>query len=270
MTAGTLSLGVLASGRGSNLQAILDEIAAGHLAAAAVAVVVSDVADAFALERARSAGVPAFFVDPQGPGGKAAYEQRLAAVLREHGVGLVVLAGYMRVCGPVLLASFAGRILNIHPSLLPAFPGLHVQRRALEHGVRFSGCTVHFVDAGVDTGPIVAQAVVPVLDADTEETLAARILRQEHRLYPHAIRLFAQGRLRLAGRRVLLDATAPGAGADDEALVQPPLSGNYSGSAKIIVIARSEAAKQSDVPASGPSDCRAALAMTTVPVIRPE
>jgi phosphoribosylglycinamide formyltransferase 1 len=215
-----LSLGVLASGRGSNLQAILDQIAAGRLAAA-VRVVVSDVAGAYALERARRAGVPAVFVDPREPGGKAAFESRIVGVLREHGVELVALAGYMRVCGPGLLEGFPGRILNIHPSLLPAFPGLHVQRQALEHGARFSGCTVHFVDAGVDTGPIVAQAVVPVLEDDTEETLAARILRQEHRLFPHALRLCAEGRLRLAGRRVLVDAPAPGA--DDAALVNPPL-----------------------------------------------
>jgi len=220
VTARTLPLGVLASGRGSNLQAILDEIASGRLAAI-VKVVVSDVADAFALDRARRSGVPAVFVDPRSPGGKAAYEKRVAAVLREHGVDLVVLAGYMRICGSELLAAFPGRILNIHPSLLPAFPGLHVQRQALENGARFSGCTVHFVDAGVDTGPIIAQAVVPVLDADTEDTLAARILRQEHRVYPHAIRLFAEGRLRVEGRRVLVDAPAPGA--DGVAIVHPPL-----------------------------------------------
>jgi len=215
-----LGVGVLASGRGSNLQAILDEIACGRLDAA-VRVVVSDIPDAFALERARLAGVPAVFVDPRDAGGKETFERRVADVLCGHGVALVVLAGYMRICGPVLLAAFPGRIFNIHPSLLPAFPGLHVQRRALEDGARFSGCTVHFVDAGVDTGPIVAQAVVPVLDADTEETLAARILRQEHRVYPHAIRLFAEGRLRLEGRRVLVDAPTPGA--DDIAIVQPPL-----------------------------------------------
>jgi len=220
VTARPLPLGVLASGRGSNLQAILDEIAAGRLAAA-VKVVVSDVAEAFALDRARRAGVPAVFVAAQGSGGKADYEKRVVAVLREHGVDLVVLAGYMRICGSELLAAFPGRIFNIHPSLLPAFPGLHVQRQALEHGARFSGCTVHFVDAGVDTGPIIAQAVVPVLDADSEDTLAARILRQEHRVYPHAIRLFAEGRLRVEGRRVLVDAPAPGA--DDVAIVQPPL-----------------------------------------------
>jgi phosphoribosylglycinamide formyltransferase-1 len=211
---------VLASGRGSNLQAILDAIASGRLPAA-VNVVVSDVAEAFALDRARRAGVPAVVVDPRSPGGKAAYEQRITEVLREHGVELVVLAGYMRICGSTLLAAFPGRIFNIHPSLLPAFPGLHVQRQAIENGARFSGCTVHFVDAGVDTGPIVAQAVVPVLDTDTEDSLAARILRQEHRVYPHAIRLFAERRLRLEGRRVVVDAPAPGA--DDVALVQPPL-----------------------------------------------
>jgi phosphoribosylglycinamide formyltransferase-1 len=215
-----LTLGVLASGRGSNLQAIIDAIAAGRLDAV-LRVVVSDVADAQALERARRAGAPALFVDPKGPGGKADFERRIAGVLRGHGVDLVALAGYMRVCGPVLLEAFPGRILNIHPSLLPAFPGLHVQRQALEHGARFSGCTVHFVDAGVDTGPIIAQAAVPVLDDDTEETLAARILRQEHRLYPHAIRLFAEGRLRREGRRVFVDAPAPGA--DGAALVHPPL-----------------------------------------------
>jgi phosphoribosylglycinamide formyltransferase-1 len=211
---------VLASGRGSNLQAILDAIASGGLDAA-VKVVVSDVADAFALERARLAGVPAVFVDPKGPGGKPAYEPRVVSVLREHGVELVALAGYMRICGPALLAAFPGHILNIHPSLLPAFPGLHVQRQAIEHGARFSGCTVHFVDAGVDTGPIVVQAVVPVLDGDTEETLAARILRQEHQIYPHAIRLFAAGRLRLSGRRVLADTPAPAA--DEAAIIHPPL-----------------------------------------------
>jgi phosphoribosylglycinamide formyltransferase-1 len=217
---------VLASGRGSNLQAILDEIGSGRLDAAA-AVVLSDVADAFALERARRAGVPAVFVDARACGSKEAYERRLVEVLRAHGVELVVLAGYMRICGPTLLAAFPGHILNIHPSLLPAFPGLHVQRQALEYGARFSGCTVHFVDAGVDTGPIVAQAVVPVLDADTEDTLAARILRQEHRVFPHAIRLFAEGRLRIAGRKVLVDLPAPDA--DAAAIVHPPLPAQARG-----------------------------------------
>jgi phosphoribosylglycinamide formyltransferase-1 len=217
---------VLASGRGSNLQAILDEIAAGRLDAA-VRVVISDVPGAYALERARNSGVPAVEIAPRDYGGKPDYERALIDALRAHGVALVALAGYMRVCGPTLLAAFPGRMLNIHPSLLPAFPGLHVQRQAIEHGARFSGCTVHFVDAGVDTGPIVAQAVVPVLDADTEETLAARILRQEHRVYPHAIRLFAAGRLRIDGRRVLVDAPAPGAA--DLALLNPPLPDDNRG-----------------------------------------
>ncbi|HWR96884.1 MAG TPA: phosphoribosylglycinamide formyltransferase [Candidatus Methanoperedens sp.] len=219
MSAAPLALGVLASGRGSNLQAILDAVAAGRLDAS-VRAVVSDVADAFALERARRAGVPAVFVDPQGPGGKAGFEGRIVARLREHGVDAVALAGYMRVCGPTLLAAFAGRVVNIHPSLLPAFPGLHVQRAALAHGVRFSGCTVHFVDAGVDTGPIIAQAVVPVLDGDTEESLAARILRQEHCVFPLALQLLAAGRLRLDGRRVLVEGRAPAP--DSAALLNPP------------------------------------------------
>jgi len=214
-----LALGVLASGRGSNLQAILDAVAAGKLDAA-VRAVVCDVPDAFALERARRAGVPALFVDPKGPGGKAGFEGRMVARLREHGVEAVALAGYMRVCGPVLLGAFPGRIVNIHPSLLPAFPGLHVQQAALSHGARFSGCTVHFVDAGVDTGPIIAQAVVPVLDSDTEESLAARILRQEHRVFPLALQLLAEGRLRVAGRRVLVDGRPPAS--DTDALLNPP------------------------------------------------
>jgi len=219
VTARPLPLGVLASGRGSNLQAILDEIAAGWLDAA-VRVVVADVADAFALERARTAGVPADFVDPKGPGGKAGFEERIVGRLREHGVSAVALAGYMRVCGQTLLAAFPGRIVNIHPSLLPSFPGLHVQQAAIDHGARFSGCTVHFVDAGVDTGPIIAQAVVPVLDGDTEESLAARILRQEHRVFPLALQLLAAGRLRIQGRRVLVDGRAPAR--EDAALLNPP------------------------------------------------
>jgi phosphoribosylglycinamide formyltransferase-1 len=215
-----LPVGVLASGRGSNLQAILDAAASGGLGAE-VRVVACDVPEAYALQRARSRAVPAVFVDPRQPGGKEAFERCLVGVLREHGVELVVLAGYMRVVGPILLGAFPGRILNIHPSLLPAFPGLHVQRQAIEHGARFSGCTVHFVDAGVDTGPIVIQAVVPVLEDDTEEALAERILRQEHRIFPRAIRLFAEGRLRLEGRRVVVGPPAPGQ--DQAFLVNPPL-----------------------------------------------
>lgn len=220
MSARRVPLGVLASGRGSNLQAILDEAAAGRLDAD-VRVVAADIPDAYALERARTHGVPAVHVDPRGPGSRDGFERRLVEVLRSHGVELVALAGYMRIVGPVLLAAFPGRIMNIHPSLLPAFPGLHVQAKAIEHGVRFSGATVHFVDEGMDTGPIVIQAAVPVLDGDTEQALSARILRQEHRIYPRAIQLYAEGRLRVEGRRVRVD--APAHGADAAALVHPPL-----------------------------------------------
>ncbi len=220
MSARRVPLGVLASGRGSNLQAILDASAAGRLDAD-VRVVVSDVPNAYALERARTAGIPAVTVDPRGLGGREAYERRVVAALEEHGVELVALAGYMRIVGPTLLAAFPLRIMNIHPSLLPSFPGLHVQRKAIAHGARFSGCTVHFVDAGVDTGPIIIQAVVPVLDADHEDALAERILRQEHRVFPRAIQLYAEGRLRVEGRRVVIDPPAGSGG--DEALVNPPL-----------------------------------------------
>jgi phosphoribosylglycinamide formyltransferase 1 len=198
-----LVLGVLASGRGSNLQAILDAIAAGRCPAR-VAVVVSDRASAPALDRARLAGVKGVHVDPQAYPDRAAFDAAVARVLAEHGVELVCLAGYMRVLSPSFVASFRGRILNVHPALLPAFPGLHAQRQALEHGVKVAGATVHFVDEGVDTGPIVLQAAVPVREDDTEDTLAARILAEEHRLYPEAIRLAAEGRLRVVGRRVVI------------------------------------------------------------------
>jgi len=195
-----LNVGVLASGRGTNLQAILDACARGELPAR-VAVVVSDNPDAGALARARQAGVPAFFVDPRGRK-KGEFEGEISRVLREHNVELVCLAGYMRVLGRSFLKEWEGRVLNIHPSLLPAFPGLEAQRQAWEWGVKVAGCTVHFVVPEVDAGPIVLQAAVPVLGHDTPETLAARILEQEHRIYVQAIRLYAEGRLRIEGRRV--------------------------------------------------------------------
>ncbi|MBC7339982.1 MAG: phosphoribosylglycinamide formyltransferase [Firmicutes bacterium] len=197
-----LRLGVLASGRGTNLQAILDACARGDLPAS-VAVVVSDRADAQALERARRAGVPAIFVDPRGRK-KADFEAEISRILREHGVELVCLAGYMRVLGRTFLREWEGRVLNIHPSLLPAFPGLEAQRQAWDYGVKVSGCTVHFVVPEVDAGPIILQAAVPVLGDDTPESLAARILEQEHRIYVEAIRLYAEGRLRIEGRRVVI------------------------------------------------------------------
>jgi phosphoribosylglycinamide formyltransferase-1 len=201
MPSGPLVLGVLVSGRGSNLQAILDAIAGGRCPAR-VAVVVSDRKDAPALDRARQAGIRAVHLDPGAYPDRAAFDDAVAAVLDEHGVALVCLAGYMRVLSPGFVRRYRARILNVHPALLPAFPGLHAQRQALEHGARISGATVHFVDEGVDTGPIVLQGAVPVLPDDTEETLSARILAEEHRLYPEAIRLYAEGRLEVTGRRV--------------------------------------------------------------------
>jgi len=197
-----LNVGVLASGRGTNLQAILDACARGEIPAR-VAVVVSDNPAAPALERARRAGVPAVFVDPRGRK-KREFEAEISRILKEHGVELVCLAGYMRVLGRAFLEEWEGRVLNIHPSLLPAFPGLEAQRQAWEYGVKVAGCTVHFVVPEVDAGPIVLQAAVPVLGDDTPETLAGRILEQEHRIYPEAIRLYAEGRLRIEGRRVII------------------------------------------------------------------
>jgi phosphoribosylglycinamide formyltransferase-1 len=204
----SLALGVLASGRGSNLQAILDACARPGFPAR-VAVLVSDRERALALERARAAGVEALWVNPKDFGEREAYDLALVGELERRGVGLVCHAGWMRILSPAYVRAFAGRALNVHPSLLPAFPGLHAQRQALDHGAKVTGATVHFVDEGVDTGPIVLQAAVAIEPTDTEETLAARILVQEHRLYPEAIRLFAEGRLQIQGRRVIVLPEAP-------------------------------------------------------------
>ena len=198
-----LAVGVLASGRGSNLQAILDAAARPDYPAR-VALVVSDREQAQALERARARGVPAVWANPKDFGDRTAYDAELRRLLEGAGVGLVCLAGFMRILTPGFVRAWAGRILNVHPSLLPAFPGLHAQRQALEYGVRVAGATVHFVDEGVDTGPIVLQAGVPVRPDDTEDALAARILAEEHRLYPEAIRLFAEGKLTISGRKVTI------------------------------------------------------------------
>jgi phosphoribosylglycinamide formyltransferase-1 len=193
-------LGVLVSGRGSNLQSLIDAIAAGQLDAA-IAVVVSNRADAAALARARAANIETVHVDPKAHGDRAAYDRALSAVLTSYDAGLVCLAGFMRIVGAPLLEAFHERVLNIHPSLLPAFPGLDAQRQALEHGVRVSGATVHLVTSELDGGPIIVQAPVPVLDDDTVETLSARILIEEHRIYPDAIRIVLNGRWRTDGRR---------------------------------------------------------------------
>ncbi|MGH7353805.1 MAG: phosphoribosylglycinamide formyltransferase [Candidatus Rokuibacteriota bacterium] len=198
-----LRVGVLASGRGSNLQALLDACARTDFPARIV-VVVSDRERAQALARARAAGVEAVWINPKDFGDREAFDRALVEAFEARGVELACHAGFMRILSPVYIRAFAWRALNIHPSLLPAFPGLHASRQALEHGAKVSGATVHFTDEGVDTGPIVLQAAVPVLPDDTEETLAARILVQEHRLYPEAVRLFAEGRLVVTGRRVTI------------------------------------------------------------------
>lgn len=198
-----LGIGVLASGRGTNLQAIIDACAEGRIAAE-VRIVISDVEDAPALERARRAGVPTVHLAPGRFKTKLEPEAGLAYArcLKEHGVELVLLAGFMRILHAEFLSQFPGRIMNIHPSLLPAFPGLDAQRQALERGVRYTGCTVHFVDESVDGGPIILQAVVRVDEEDTVESLSQRILREEHRVYCEAVKLFSEGRLKIEERRV--------------------------------------------------------------------
>jgi phosphoribosylglycinamide formyltransferase-1 len=198
-------LGVLISGRGSNLQAIIDAVRSGALDAA-IAVVISNRADAAGLQRAREAGIETCCLNPRDHPDGDAYDRALVRTLKERRVDLVCLAGFMRLVRRPLLDAFPNRILNIHPSLLPAFPGLHAQQQALEHGVRITGATVHLVTAVVDDGPIVVQAAVPVLDTDTVETLSARILIEEHRLYVEAIRLVLDGRWQLVGRRFMRDA----------------------------------------------------------------
>lgn len=200
---GELRIGILGSGNGSNCEAILQACANRQLPGRVVTVI-SDVAEAFILERARNRGIPAAFVGPSQFKTKLepALEQRIADTLRAAEVGVVVLAGYMRVLKAPLLEPFAGKIINVHPSLLPAFPGLKAWEQALQFGVRVTGCTVHFVDAGVDTGPIILQQPVPVMPNDTATTLHQRIQITEHTLLPEAIRLFAQGKLQLVGRKV--------------------------------------------------------------------
>ncbi len=198
-----IRVGVLASGRGSNLQALMDSVKAGTLDAE-IGVVISDVEDAMALERGRRGGIEARYIEP-GPKKSRLSEEaetRVIETLDARGVDLVALAGFMRILGPKLVRHFRYRIMNIHPALLPSFPGLHSQKQALDYGVKYSGCTVHFVDEGVDTGPVIIQAAVPVLDDDTEAKLSERILREEHRIYTEAIRLFSEGRLKIDGRKV--------------------------------------------------------------------
>jgi phosphoribosylglycinamide formyltransferase 1 len=196
-------IGVLLSGRGSNFEALAESVAAARIPNAEIALVLSNRDGAGGVERARSRGIETCVIPSKGLE-REAYDKLAVAALREKKVDLVCLAGYMRLLSPYFVAAFPHRILNIHPSLLPAFPGLEAQRQALEHGVKFSGCTVHFVDENLDAGPIVLQAVVPIRDSDTEQTLSENILREEHRIYSEAVRIVLEERYRMDGRRVLV------------------------------------------------------------------
>lgn len=196
-------ISVLLSGRGSNFEALADSVASGRLPNAEIALVLSNREDAPGIERARARGIESCVIPSKGLE-REAYDKQVVAALREKKVDLVCLAGFMRLLSSYFVAAFPKRILNIHPSLLPAFPGLEAQRQALEHGVKFSGCTVHFVDEHLDAGPIVLQAVVPIEDSDTAATLSERILAEEHRIYPQAVRIVLGGHYRIDGRRVLI------------------------------------------------------------------
>ncbi|NLW24243.1 MAG: phosphoribosylglycinamide formyltransferase [Clostridia bacterium] len=200
----SFKLAVLASGRGTNLQALFDASKMGEMPAQ-VEVVISDKKEAQALKRAQDNKIPAIFVDPSSFPSKKNFEQELIRILNGFDYDLICLAGFMRILSPFFINNVGKPIINIHPSLLPAFPGLNAQKQALDYGVKFSGCTVHFVDEGVDSGPIILQAVVPVEEGDTEETLAQRILQEEHRLYPLAVKLIAEGRIRIEGRKVFIE-----------------------------------------------------------------
>ena len=212
-----VNLGVLVSGSGSNLQAIIDNIEAGRLNAR-IKIVVSNVPDVFALERARKHGIYSMVISHKGYK-REDFDQKLVGVLKANEVELVILAGYMRMITSVLLRAFPMRVMNIHPALLPAFPGTHVWQTEVDYGVKFAGCTVHFVDEGTDTGPIIIQAVVPVYDDDTADMLNARILKQEHKIFSQAIQLYAEGRLEIKGRRVLARGLAK---APDSFMINPP------------------------------------------------
>jgi phosphoribosylglycinamide formyltransferase-1 len=203
-----LNLGILASGRGSNFQAIIDEIEAGRLNAT-VKLLIVDNPDAFAIERAKRHSIEYLYIDPKVYSSKDEFFKKIADELKKRDVELVILAGFMRIVRKPLIDAFPNRIMNIHPALLPSFPGLHGQKQALDYGVKISGCTVHFVDEGIDTGPIIIQAAVAVSPDDTEETLSQRILRLEHKIFPEAIRLFAEGRLIIEGRKVKIKDYSP-------------------------------------------------------------
>jgi len=216
-----LPIGVLASGSGSNLQSIIDHIEQGRLDAV-IRVVISNNPDAYALTRAKKHGIPFVVIRHQEYPDREAFDGQMAEILLSYGIELVVMAGFMRVLSPQFLKAFPQRVINIHPALLPSFPGLHGQQQAFNYGVKFSGCTVHFADDGVDSGPIIIQAVVPVLETDTEDSLAARILREEHRIYPQAIQFYAEGRIAIRNRQVKIKDLQE---FDVPAIHNPPLEG---------------------------------------------
>jgi phosphoribosylglycinamide formyltransferase-1 len=212
-----LTLGVLASGRGSNFQSIIDSIESGFLKAG-IAVLITDNPDAYAIERAKKNNIESLVLKPKDFSDKNAYYSHIADELKKRGVELVILAGFMRVVGKALIDRYRNKIMNIHPALLPSFPGLHGQKQAVDYGVKISGCTVHFVDEGMDTGAIIIQAAVPVYHDDTEETLSERILKQEHRIFPYAIKLYSEGMISVEGRKVMIKGNRK-----DSLLINPPL-----------------------------------------------
>ncbi|AKB12839.1 MAG: phosphoribosylglycinamide formyltransferase [Methanosarcina thermophila] len=199
----TVKIAVLVSGRGSNLQAIIDSIEKGYIKNAEINVVISNKANAYALERARIHGISTVFLDPE-KYDRDEYDKAILNILNQYDTDLLLLAGYFRILGNEIIEAYRNRIMNIHPSLLPAFKGLHAQRQAFEYGVKVAGCTVHFVDEGLDSGPIILQKCVPVIPGDTEETLTNRILEQEHIIYPEAVKLFTEGKLKIEGRNVVI------------------------------------------------------------------
>jgi len=198
-----INIGVLASGRGTNLQAIIEAIEGGKIEGR-INIVISDNRDAFALKRAKQNNIETQYVDFKSFKNREDYDKEIIKILEEKKIDLVVLAGYMRILSPFFINAYKNKIMNIHPALLPSFPGLHAQRQAVEYGAKVSGCTVHFVDEGVDSGPIVLQKSVEVKDDDTEELLEERILKEEHQIYPKAIQLFSEGRLMIKGRRIFI------------------------------------------------------------------
>jgi phosphoribosylglycinamide formyltransferase-1 len=199
-----INIGVLASGRGTNLQAIIEAIKEGKVEGR-ISIVISDNRNAFALKRAKQNNIEIEYINFKSFKNREDYDKKIMECLKEKDIDLVVLAGYMRILSPYFIKMYKNRIMNIHPALLPSFPGLHAQRQAVEYGVKISGCTVHFVDEGVDSGPIILQKAVEVKDNDTEESLAERILKEEHQIYPRAIQLFSQGRLIIKGRKVFIE-----------------------------------------------------------------